>query len=124
MSTCLFVCLIYRLWWGDGILMDQHCYLIHSGLGVKKGSGATKTPEFAVKTALDWATTGEHSPMAPGAAREWGTQQKKRDRQVDQQQLQGALPAPWPAWPRPPVCGTKSRPDCTENSCTSLSHRR
>lgn len=32
--------------------MDQHCYLIHSGLGVKKGAVATTAPD----TAVDWAT--------------------------------------------------------------------
>lgn len=46
--------------------MAQHCYLIHSGLGVKKGSGATKAPEFRRGHCLGLATAGENSPTVPG----------------------------------------------------------
>lgn len=62
--------------------MDQHCYLIHSGLGVKKGSGATKAPEFCCGHCLG---LGHRRRKQPNSS--WGSQERgdstEKERRTD-----------------------------------------
>lgn len=74
--------------------MDQHCYLIHSGLGVKKGSGATKAPEFRRGHCLGLGHRRRKQPNSSWGSQERGDTTEKEGRTDGPTAASGGPPSP------------------------------